>query len=156
MKAIVLAVLTLIIGVSAPSTTYATSVSHAPHASFRIFVPTWLPAGFHQVTDPLKTTYPQEAATHAMRRYGANGQWVDVYEGSAGCCLDSVSDHRVGPTKLSKGRIGYFSVQGQQFGGFYLFWDQGHTYICLNSPNLSKSVLVRVAKSMSKTRVRHP
>jgi hypothetical protein len=156
MKAIALAVLTLSFGMSAPSTSFATSASPNPHATFRVLVPTGLPAGFHRVTDPLKTTNSQDAATHIMRRYGANSKWVEMYEGSAGCCLDIVSDHLVGLTKLAAGRTGYFSDQGQQFGGFYLFWDQGHTYICLNSPNLSKSVLVRVAEAMSTTQYIHP
>jgi hypothetical protein len=155
-KIITLTVVALISAVGVPSTSYATSHPHTTDRPFRVYLPTWLPPKFHRVSDPMRTIYWQDADTHVMRRYGANEQWVEVYEDSAGCCLDTVSDHLVGLTKLGKGRVGYFSDQGQQFGGFYLFWDQGHTYICLNSPNLPKSVLVRVAESMSATGFRHP
>jgi hypothetical protein len=155
-KIITLTVVALIFAVAVPSPSYATSAPHITDRPFRVYLPTWLPPGFHRVSDPLRTIYWQDADTHVMRRYGANGKWVEVYEGSTGCCLDGVSDHLVGLTKLGAGRTGYFSDQGYQSGGFYLFWDQGHTYICLNSPNLSKTALVRMAESMSTTRYIHP
>jgi hypothetical protein len=70
--------------------------------------------------------------------------------------LDSVPSHRVGPTQLSGGRVAYFSNQGKEFGGRYLFWDQDHTYIAINSPNLSKQILVRIAQSVAPTLMVHP
>ena len=67
-----------------------------------------------------------------------------------------VPSHRVGPTQLTGGLVAYFSNQGKEFGGLYLFWDQDHTYVAINSPNLSKQILVRIAQSVAPTSMVHP
>ncbi|MDQ2745379.1 MAG: hypothetical protein M3Z66_24210 [Chloroflexota bacterium] len=126
---------------------------HRSHLGFRAYLPQWLPSGFRKVYDPDITQYPVTAAKFFLRRYGARGHWVNVFEGRAGCCLDGVPSHRIGPTGLSVRRVAYFSNQGEQFGGVYLFWDQDHTYIAINSPNLSKQTLVRIARSVGPTSI---
>ena len=135
---------------------YATPLPHRSDSPFRVYLPRWLPSGFRQVHDPDRARYPETAAKFFMRRYGARGRWVSIFEGPAGCCLDSVPSHRVGPTQLSGGRVAYFSNQGKRFGGLYLFWDQEHTHIAINSPNLSKQILLHIARSEAPTSIVHP
>lgn len=153
MRAVTIAVLTLTLafwGATVPQA-HGSPTPRSAHSSFRIYLPGWLPSRFRKLADPAVKRYPDDAARFFMRRYGAHGKWVDIFEGRAGCCLDSVPAHRVGPTPLTGGRIAYFSNQGQQFGGLYLFWDQGRTYIAINSPQLSKPALVHIAQSMTRS-----
>jgi len=138
------------------TTSYASSPARTSQSSFRIYLPKWLPKGFRQIYDPEIQIQDAVANGRFLKRwYGVSRRWVSFLEGSKGCCLDGVPSHRVGATRLSRGRIAYFSNQGKQFGGLYLFWDQGHTYIAIHSPNLSKSTLVRIAESTAPTTMLH-
>ncbi len=156
-----LALLTFLASVPASSAiaggtaSYTASPHHRSPSAYHVYLPMWLPSGFRQVHDPAIARYPETAAKFFMRRYGARGRWVSIFEGPAGCCLDSLPSHRVGSTKLSGRQVAYFSNQGERFGGLYLFWDQVQTYIAINSPKLSKQILVRVARSVAPTSIVH-
>jgi hypothetical protein len=155
MRVTALVVLFLTSWFSGATPSRASGLPRASDSSFRVYLPKWLPRGFRQVADPSRARYPYLVAKFFLRRYGARGRWVDILEGRAGCCLDSLASHRVGPTRLSGGRVAYLSDQGYSFGGYYLFWDQKHTYIAINSPRLSIIELVHIAQSTAATSIVH-
>lgn len=128
------------------SGTARASQASRPSGAFRVYLPSWLPPEFRVIRDPLKSQYPETNARHFLRRYGVQGRWVDFLEGKVGCCLDGAGEKRAKAIILWSGRHSYLLRNEKQFGGDILWWDQGKTYVAINSPNLSPRTLIHIAR----------
>lgn len=126
----------------------AAGSSHAGTTpTFRVFLPTWLPAGYAAVQSKGQDTYSTLGGVLLMR-YQSGDHWIEILEGRARCCLDAVRKS-TGNIMLAGGRPGHLMNLGTRFGGRTLWWDQGGTYIAVTTPSLSKQRLTRVAGSFA-------
>lgn len=120
---------------------------------FRPLVPTYMP-GDPRVQVTSRATCG--ASTSSCLRYrfeGAGGDRIlDVLEGPAGCCLDSVRPNAVRDVEIRPGIRAQYDPVAAQFGGSILWWvedtERGAAYVALSSPVLSEDELVRIANSM--------
>ena len=125
--------------------------SGGPRA-FLPLIPTYMPAGPDvDVTSSAACGAGSSACLSYRFRVGS-ARVLDVLEGPAGCCLDSVRTRAVPDVEIRPGIRAVYEPAAAQFGGPILWWDEdterGRAYIALSSPVLSEDELVRIANSM--------
>lgn len=131
-----------------PNPTPPTLAELRRRVAFPIFVPTFVSAGLTP-EQPTGGELPGENIT--IKYHTADGSIaLTVVNGTLDCCpgLDMMKSELL---KLPNGISAKFANMGANAGGLYLWFEQEHRLISLNSPVLPKDQLLQVAASMSKT-----
>lgn len=132
-----------------PDPTPSTLAELRRHASFSVFVPTWLPAG---LTPELPVGGEQATQSVEIRYHTSDGTvGLMVLNGRPDCCpgyalLPSE------PVALPNGLEGHLIRRPTtEYGGLTLWWRQDGTTVSLTGPAVGEGDLVKIAASMSKT-----
>jgi len=116
--------------------------------SYPIFIPTEVQSGL--APEP-PTGGEQPGALRIIYHDAQGAAALNVLNGPAGCCLDG-DGRKNGEAVLIRGGItGHFLANQPQFGGPILWWQEDGAYVALSGPALTRTDLLRIAASMSKT-----